>query len=62
MVFSAQPAPATAIEMAPAARNLSSEFFLKNRHLLGFDTPAKALLTAIREAVENARARERPDE
>ncbi len=31
-----------------------SEFFAKNRHLLGFDSPQKALLTAIREAVDNA--------
>ena len=31
-----------------------SEFFLKNRHLLGFDTPAKALVTAVKEAVDNA--------
>ena len=26
-----------------------SEFFAKNRHLLGFDTPSKALLTTIKE-------------
>jgi DNA topoisomerase-6 subunit B len=31
-----------------------SEFFTKNRHLLGFDNPAKALLTTIKEAVDNA--------
>jgi DNA topoisomerase-6 subunit B len=31
-----------------------SEFFAKNRHLLGFDSPAKALLTAVKEAVDNA--------
>lgn len=31
-----------------------SEFFLKNRHLLGFDNPRKALLTAVKEAVDNA--------
>ena len=49
------PAPATAIEMARRQREISvSEFFLKNRHLLGFDTPAKALVTAVREAVDNA--------
>ena len=27
-----------------------SEFFLKNRHLLGFDNAKKALLTTVREA------------
>jgi DNA topoisomerase-6 subunit B len=31
-----------------------SEFFLKNRHLLGFDTPFKAVVTAINEVVDNA--------
>jgi DNA topoisomerase-6 subunit B len=31
-----------------------SEFFTKNRHLLGFDNPQKALLTAIKEAVDNS--------
>jgi DNA topoisomerase-6 subunit B len=50
-----QPAPATAREMASRQREISvSEFFLKNRHLLGFDTPAKALVTAVKEAVDNA--------
>lgn len=41
--------------MAHRQREISiSEFFLKNRHLLGFDTPAKALVTAVKEAVDNA--------
>ncbi|MFA6033983.1 MAG: DNA topoisomerase VI subunit B [Myxococcota bacterium] len=31
-----------------------SEFFTKNRHLLGFDNPQKALLTAVKEAVDNS--------
>lgn len=31
-----------------------SEFFSKNRHLLGFDSPLKALLTAVREGVDNS--------
>ena len=31
-----------------------AEFFVKNRHLLGFDNPAKALLTTVKEAVDNA--------
>ncbi len=48
-------APATAQSMAKAQREISvSEFFSKNRHLLGFDNPAKALLTAIKEAVDNS--------
>ena len=34
--------------------SLASEFFAKNRHLLGFDNPRKALLTAVKEAVDNS--------
>jgi DNA topoisomerase-6 subunit B len=45
----------TAVEMAKQQREISvSEFFTKNRHLLGFDNPRKALLTAIKEAVDNS--------
>jgi DNA topoisomerase-6 subunit B len=44
-----------ALDMAARQRDISvAEFFVKNRHLLGFDTPAKALVTAVREAVDNA--------
>ena len=46
---------ATAESMAAAQREISvSEFFAKNRHLLGFDNPRKALLTTVKEAVDNA--------
>ena len=46
---------ATAETMAARQREISvSEFFTKNRHLLGFDSPLKALLTAIKEAVDNS--------
>ncbi len=46
---------ATAESMAASQREISvSEFFAKNRHLLGFDNPRKALLTAVKEAVDNA--------
>ena len=46
---------ATAQSMAQQQRDISvSEFFAKNRHLLGFDNPRKALLTTVREAVDNA--------
>lgn len=41
--------------MAKRQREISvSEFFTKNRHLLGFDSPRKALLTAVKEAVDNS--------
>ena len=45
----------TAHAMAAQQREIAvSEFFLKNRHLLGFDSPLKAILTAVKEAVDNA--------
>ncbi|MDH3584939.1 MAG: DNA topoisomerase VI subunit B, partial [Phycisphaerae bacterium] len=41
--------------LAGGQREISvSEFFAKNRHLLGFDNPRKALLTTVKEAVDNA--------
>ena len=41
--------------MATEQREISiSEFFEKNRHLLGYDNKLKALLTIIREGVDNA--------
>ena len=46
---------ADAESMAAKQRDISvSEFFAKNRHLLGFDNPRKALLTTVKEAVDNA--------
>lgn len=46
---------ATAQSMAASQRDISvSEFFAKNRHLLGFDNPRKALLTTVKEAVDNS--------
>jgi DNA topoisomerase-6 subunit B len=61
-VVAAEPAPqkapkrrATAEQMATKQREISiSEFFTKNRHLLGFDNASKALLTTIKEAVDNS--------
>lgn len=41
--------------MADSPRDISiSEFFAKNRHLLGFDNPLKALLTTVKEGVDNS--------
>ncbi len=46
---------ANAESMATKQREISvSEFFAKNSHLLGFDNPRKALLTTVKEAVDNA--------
>jgi DNA topoisomerase-6 subunit B len=52
----ATPARRTTVQaMAAKQRDISvSEFFAKNRHLLGFDNPRKALLTTIKEAVDNS--------
>ncbi|MFO0067770.1 MAG: hypothetical protein ACK523_17580, partial [Pirellulaceae bacterium] len=45
----------TAEAMAAKQRDISvSEFFAKNKHLLGFDNPRKALLTTVKEAVDNS--------
>ncbi|MEW5693333.1 MAG: DNA topoisomerase VI subunit B [Candidatus Hydrogenedentota bacterium] len=45
----------TAEDMALMQREISvSEFFAKNRHLLGFDNPQKALLMAVKEACDNS--------
>lgn len=42
-------------ELAKGQREISiAEFFEKNRHLLGFDNKRKALMTTIKEAVDNA--------
>ncbi len=46
---------ATAETLAAQQRDISvSEFFAKNRHLLGFDNKRKALLTTVKEAVDNS--------
>lgn len=45
----------TAKELAKDQREISvSEFFEKNRHLLGYDNPTRALLTVIKELVDNS--------
>jgi DNA topoisomerase-6 subunit B len=48
-------AGSSAEQMASRQREISvSEFFAKNRHLLGFDNARKAMLTTVKEAVDNA--------
>src|SRR5437016_4067106 len=45
----------TADSLAAKQKDIAvSEFFAKNRHLLGFDNPRKALLTTVKEAVDNS--------
>ena len=43
-----------ATSMAARQREIAVSGFSKNRHLLGFDNLSKALLTTVREAVDNA--------
>jgi len=44
-----------AVKLAEKQREVSvAEFFERNRHLLGFDNKRKALLTVVKEAVDNA--------
>jgi hypothetical protein len=55
VVVAEKRAKVTAETLAAKQRDISvSEFFAKNRHLLGFDNPRKALLTAVKEAVDNS--------
>ena len=50
-----RPGHSIAEDMARRQREISvAEFFIKNRHLLGFDNPRKALLTTIKEGVDNS--------
>ena len=45
----------TAQDLSKGQREISiSEFFQKNRHLLGYDNRIKALLTIVKEAVDNS--------
>src|SRR6056297_4141360 len=42
-------------ELAERQRQISiAEFFEKNKHMLGFDSGARGLVTAVKEAVDNA--------
>jgi DNA topoisomerase-6 subunit B len=42
-------------ELAESQRSISiAEFFEKNKHMLGFDSEARALVTAVKEAVDNS--------
>ncbi len=45
----------SAEQLARSQRDISvSEFFEKNTHLLGFDNPLRALMTTVKEGVDNA--------
>ncbi|MFW5958823.1 MAG: DNA topoisomerase VI subunit B [Natronomonas sp.] len=50
-----RPSEPIAEELARSQRSISiAEFFEKNKQMLGFDSGAKALVTAVKEAVDNA--------
>ncbi len=45
----------SAEDMSAQQRSISiSEFFTKNRHLLGFDNASRALMTSVKEAIDNS--------
>jgi DNA topoisomerase-6 subunit B len=47
--------PGIAEELAESQRAISiAEFFEKNKHMLGFDSGARGIVTAVKEAVDNA--------
>ncbi len=47
--------PSIAHELAKGQRDIGiAEFFSRNRHLLGFDNKKKALMTTVKEAVDNS--------
>jgi len=49
------PSISIAEELAKKHREISiSEFFERNKQILGYDSPTKALLTAVKEAVDNS--------
>ena len=49
------PATSIAEELAKKQREISvSEFFQRNKQILGYDSPTKALLTVVKEAVDNS--------
>lgn len=42
-------------ELAKTQRSISiAEFFEKNKHLLGFDSPVRGIITTIKEAIDNS--------
>ncbi len=50
-----KPTRTRAHELAEEQRDIPiSEFFEQNRHILGFDNPTHSLITAVKEAVDNA--------
>lgn len=49
------PSVSVAERLARKQREISvSEFFERNKHILGFDSPTRALLTSVKEGVDNA--------
>ncbi|HPP44254.1 MAG TPA: ATP-binding protein [Methanomassiliicoccaceae archaeon] len=49
------PSTSTAQRLAKGQKEISvSEFFEKNRQILGFDSPVKSLIMGVKEAVDNA--------
>src|SRR3989304_5005175 len=57
----AMPSMSIAEELAKKQREISiAEFFERNKQILGYDSPTKALLTAVKEAVDNSVEHDEP--
>ena len=42
-------------ELAKKQRSISvAEFFEKNKHMLGFDSPTRGIITTVKEAIDNS--------
>ncbi len=55
------PSTSIAEELAKKQREISvSEFFERNKQILGYDSPTKALLTVVKEAVDNSVEHDEP--
>ena len=53
--MSAPPKTVNAETLAKQQRSISvAEFFEKNKHLLGFDSPTRGIVTTVKEAIDNA--------
>ncbi len=53
--FRPRPVQPIAKELAKKQKEISiSEFFERNKHILGYDSPTRALITAVKEAIDNA--------
>jgi DNA topoisomerase-6 subunit B len=52
---------AIAYELAKKQKEISvAEFFERNKHILGFGNPTRALITSVKEGVDNSLTKDMP--